>query len=137
MKRNPILDKIRQSRENYIDVFVDNSFDLSCRIQFLMEEKGMDQKAFAERLEKKESEISKWLCGSHNFTLKTLAKIEDVLGNKLFDVCVNQTVSAKTEFTVNYQSLTFNCSLNGVDHPIMQKYPSKKFHKLDLEPIQN
>lgn len=86
MKRSKILDRIRKARAKYIDIFVDNSFDLSGRIQYLLDKKGMEQKDLARELKKNESEISKWLSGSHNFTLKTLAKIEDVLGEKLFEV---------------------------------------------------
>jgi len=85
--RNSLLDKIRQARAKYVDFYVDNSFDLSDRIQFLMDVNGIDQKTLAKRLKKNESEVSKWLSGSHNFTIKTLAKIQEVLGDKLFVVC--------------------------------------------------
>lgn len=86
MKRNKLLDKIRKYRAKYIDIFVDYTFDLSNRMQFLLERNSMDQKDLARELGKSESEISKWLSGSHNFTLKTIAKIEDVLGDKLLEV---------------------------------------------------
>lgn len=86
MKRNKILDKIRKYRAKYIDIFVDYTFDLSSRIQFLLDCNSMDQKDLAKALGKNESEISKWLSGSHNFTLKTIAKIEEILGDKLLEV---------------------------------------------------
>jgi transcriptional regulator with XRE-family HTH domain len=40
----------------------------------------------AHRLGKKESEISKWLTGRHNFTTKTLAHIALVLGEEVVKV---------------------------------------------------
>ncbi len=94
-KRSAVLDRIRKLRAKYIDIFIDNSFDMSHRIQHLLEVNDMDQKDLAKKLNKKESEISKWMSGSHNFTLKTLAKIEDVLGDKLF--CVIEDEIVKTD----------------------------------------
>ena len=37
-------------------------------------------------LGKKESEISKWMRGTHNFTIETLAAIEDSLGEPILQV---------------------------------------------------
>ena len=45
--------------------------------------KGLTQKEFARLLGKRESEISKWMTGRHNFTTQTIARIESVLGNKV------------------------------------------------------
>ena len=35
---------------------------------------------------KRESEISKWLTGRHNFTTQTIARIETALGSKLISI---------------------------------------------------
>ncbi len=95
MKRSKILDRIRKARAKYIDIFIDNSFDFSDRIQFILDKKNLEQKDLARLLKKNESEISKWLSGSHNFTVKTLAKIEDVLGEKLYEVVNEDVISDK------------------------------------------
>lgn len=102
MKRNPLFDRIKKLRAKYIDIYIDNSFELSHRIQYLMDEKGMDQKTLAKTLGKNESEISKWMSGSHNFTLKTLAKIEEVLEGKLLTVCDENSNSSEREVIVLY-----------------------------------
>lgn len=94
MKKNRILDKIRKYRSKYVEIFVDYTFDLSNRIQFLLDKNSMDQKDLAKALGKNESEISKWMSGSHNFTLKTIARIEDVLGDKLLEI-VNEEHKVK------------------------------------------
>lgn len=107
MKRNSILDKIRKVRAKYVDIFVDNSFDLSSRIQYLMDVKGYDQKTLAAKLNKNESEVSKWLSGSHNYTIKTLAKIEDVLGDKLFQVCNNEHQRVKKEVVIMFRDYVY------------------------------
>ncbi|MCI5451072.1 helix-turn-helix transcriptional regulator, partial [bacterium] len=47
---------------------------------------NLTQKDFAQKLHKRESEISKWLTGRHNFTMQTIAKIETALGCKLINI---------------------------------------------------
>jgi plasmid maintenance system antidote protein VapI len=48
-----------------------------------MENKGLLQKDLAKLLAKSEAEISRMLTGSHNLTVKTISKIEAVLGAKI------------------------------------------------------
>ena len=43
-------------------------------------------KDFARLLNKRDSEISKWLTGRHNFTTQTIARIETALGSKLISI---------------------------------------------------
>ena len=65
-------------------------FDLSLaiadRIDFLLKKKGMTQRMLAQKLGKKESEISKWLTGRHNFTTNTLAHLALALGEEVVSV---------------------------------------------------
>ncbi|RZJ92945.1 MAG: XRE family transcriptional regulator [Hymenobacter sp.] len=63
--------------------FVDKSIQLSGLLQEAMQRQGITQRALAERLGKKESEISRWLSGLHNFTLKTITRLEAVLDEDL------------------------------------------------------
>ena len=65
---------------------IELSFAIAERIDAVLKAKGMSQKMFAQLLGKRESEISKWLTGRHNFTMQTIAKIETALGCKLIDV---------------------------------------------------
>lgn len=51
-----------------------------------MESKGLSQKDFAKLLGKNESEISKWMRGTHNFTISTIVKIEQALGCKILSI---------------------------------------------------
>lgn len=44
------------------------------------------KKDFARLLNKRDSEISKWLTGRHNFTTQTIARIETALGSKLISI---------------------------------------------------
>lgn len=63
------------------------SFAVSDKICKLLTEKGMTQKDLAKKMGKTEAEVSVWLSGQHNFTLKTLAKISVVLEEDLIKVC--------------------------------------------------
>lgn len=63
--------------------FVDKSLQLSSLIASAMQRQGLTQKALADLLGKKESEVSRWLSGLHNFTLKTITRLEAVLGEDL------------------------------------------------------
>ena len=65
-------------------IFIKYSMALASQITKHLRDINKNQKFLADKLEKSESEISKWLNGTHNFTLRTLAKIESVLGKELF-----------------------------------------------------
>lgn len=60
--------------------------DVADRIQEVLEQKGMSQKDLAIAMHKSESEISKWLSGTHNLELKTIVRIEEALGEDILAV---------------------------------------------------
>ncbi|MEJ7646168.1 MAG: helix-turn-helix transcriptional regulator [Chryseolinea sp.] len=78
-----LFDQALTQVPNDIKRFIDNSFDIANEIHSILERKGKTQKDLANMLGKSESEISKWLTGSHNFTLKSVSKIESVLNEKI------------------------------------------------------
>ena len=57
-----------------------------CRIEEILKRKGWSQADLAKAMGKKESEISRWMGGGHNFTLETIAKIETILGEEIISV---------------------------------------------------
>lgn len=56
------------------------------KLDKLLKERGMSQRDLAKNTGKTEAEVSRWLGGTHNFTLRTLAKISTVLGEDLIRV---------------------------------------------------
>ena len=62
------------------------SFSIAERISDILKSRNLTQKELARRLGKRESEISKWLTGRHNFTTQTIARIETALGCKIITV---------------------------------------------------
>ena len=69
-----------------VSLQVNCSFGISDKIDALLKETGLSQKEFANKMGKTEAEVSRWLSGSHNFTLKTLARISAVLGKDLITI---------------------------------------------------
>lgn len=53
---------------------------LAANIEDLIKSKGWSKTKFASELNKLQPEISKWLSGTHNFTIETLIQISQVLG---------------------------------------------------------
>ncbi len=95
MKKNAILESIRQETPAYIKREIDLSFYVVDKIAEILRLKGMTQKDLADLLEKKESEISKWMTGTHNFTLRSIAKIEKALNSSIFDLENDQLPDTK------------------------------------------
>jgi len=62
------------------------SLDIAMRLHDILDEKGMSQKDLAKLMGKKESEISRWLKGMHNFTMKSIAKLQVALGENILSV---------------------------------------------------
>jgi ribosome-binding protein aMBF1 (putative translation factor) len=76
------LDSVSEERKAEFDL----SFSISERISEVLKERGLSQKDFARMMDKRESEVSKWLTGRHNFTIQTIARIEHALGMRLIQV---------------------------------------------------
>ncbi|MGN0236040.1 MAG: helix-turn-helix domain-containing protein [Paludibacteraceae bacterium] len=62
------------------------SADVANCIFSILEERGMSQKDFARLMNKTEAEISRWLSGTHNFTLSTIAAISIALKTDILSV---------------------------------------------------
>jgi plasmid maintenance system antidote protein VapI len=65
---------------------LDMSFALADKISAVLREKHMTQKEFARLMGKSDAEVSRWLGGTHNFTLRTIAKISASLGVSLLSI---------------------------------------------------
>jgi transcriptional regulator with XRE-family HTH domain len=67
-------------------VFVKMSLDILERIHEIMESRRLTYKDLATALDKDQSEISKWINGSQNFTIKTLAKLQVALKEEIITI---------------------------------------------------
>ena len=80
MKKNSLFDQCVANVAPEVMEEVSLNVDIANRIYDLLKEKKMTQREFAALMGKRESEISRWLTGSHGFTTTTLTKISAVLG---------------------------------------------------------
>ena len=86
MKTNKLMDEIRQTMTPEMKKQMELSVSIANRIYEILEEKGMSQKDLAHALGKTETEVSRWLSGTHNFTTATIAKISVALGQDIIQV---------------------------------------------------
>lgn len=86
MKRSSIIEARRAKVSPEVRRRVDLSFLIVDRIHSILDAKGLKQKDLANMLGKNESEISKWMRGTHNFTIETITTIENVLGVPILQV---------------------------------------------------
>lgn len=86
MKRSKIIEERRKVLSAEIKREVNLSFEIVDRIHDILAARGLKQKDLAIMLNKKESEISKWMRGTHNFTLDTISAIENALGVEILQV---------------------------------------------------
>lgn len=84
--RSKTVDRLLKTIPTDVKIFVELYADLVVRINQVLHEKGISKKELAEKLEKNPSEISKWLGGNHNFTLRSIAKLQAELGEPLLEV---------------------------------------------------
>lgn len=77
--RSKIFQEILDETPEDVEIFVRLYADLVVRINQLLGENNISKKQLADKMDKKPSEISKWLSGEHNFTLRSLAKLSTEL----------------------------------------------------------
>ena len=83
MKTNKLIDEIRKSTPADTNKQVDLCVAIANRVFELLQERNMKQRDFAKALGKTETEVSRWLSGTHNLTLATIAKMATVLGDDI------------------------------------------------------
>ena len=91
-----------------LERFVDKNLDISQQVLFLLKEKGWSQHDLAQKLGKSDAEISKWLSGSHNLTLRSITKMEAILGADI--ILTPSKMNRKRNFII-YGTITASTSL--------------------------
>lgn len=65
---------------------VNLQFDVSQRVYELMVARGLNKRQLAEQTGHRPSEVTKWLSGQHNFTLRTIAMLTSFFGQPIIFV---------------------------------------------------
>ena len=81
-----ILDTWLEENQNpEIDRFIERNLEITQKVCSILKQRNIRKKEFAQMLDKKPSEITKWLSGMHNLTLKSITKMEVALGVNLMN----------------------------------------------------
>lgn len=115
---SPLFDKIISKTPKDSKIYVSKSLHIASQILAIMERKKILQKDLAGRLGKSEAEISKWLCGSHNFTIRTISKIEAELDETI--ITTPKKVFEDLGEVINNFVSNFNKTVK-VNAPVFQK----------------
>ncbi|MGM0497529.1 MAG: helix-turn-helix domain-containing protein [Bacteroidota bacterium] len=119
----------KQKEEKYVSPALDELMDeiderqykrtekrmiLAARIDEAKRAKGWKNKDLAKMLGKNDSEISKWLSGTHNFTADTLSDLEEVLGIQLLNAKEESKtiVIQQNTITVSSEAGTWETMIN-------------------------
>ena len=85
-KNNIINDWLQDNGRPEIERLVAKNLAIANKIYELLAKRDLKPADLARMLNKKPSEISKWLTGTHTFTTKTITKIENVLGEDIIHI---------------------------------------------------
>lgn len=114
MKKNLISDTFKKvPKEN--KQFVSKNLDISQQIFTILEEKGWSQTDLAKQLGKHKSDISRMLSGLQNLTLKTITKLEVILGTDI----ILTPIKARQKFEET-KYVTFTIEVNKNDNSIYE-----------------
>lgn len=80
------FDEMLASTSPAIQQEVSLEFAISNRIYELMTERGISKLQLARALGKRPSEVTKWLSGQHNFTIRTIALLSSFFGETLISI---------------------------------------------------
>lgn len=107
MEESEIIKKAMDNVPSDSKIFISKLGDIAERVEQLLDEKGWSQKDLARVMGKNESEISKWLNNVHNFTLKSISKMEAALGADIIYIPLTTDKESVTRYvfiTVRAQS---------------------------------
>jgi len=84
--KNTITNWLDQNGDPEIENFISKNLAIVDQVHQALKDKGWSQAQLAKVMEKRPSEVSKWLSGMHNLTLKSIIKMETALGVDLIHV---------------------------------------------------
>jgi hypothetical protein len=84
--RNQFAKEILERTPKSTHLFVSKCVDLSLLVNDILKRKGITKQELAKNLDKSPSEITKWLSGEHNLTLKSLCMLEAELDEEIISI---------------------------------------------------
>lgn len=96
--RTVITDWLEKNGNPETETFIETNLEIVTRILDIMKEQKMSKSDLAEKLGKQPSEVSKLLSGFHNLSLKTIVKIQLVLGEKIIAATKEEAKEPEKEY---------------------------------------
>ena len=78
--KNNISNWLKEHGDPEIDKFIEKNLEITEKVRLALDTKGWKNADLAKAMDKNPSEVSKWLSGMHNLTLKSIIKMEKALG---------------------------------------------------------
>lgn len=86
MKRNEVFHKQLSSVSPVVKLEMDWSCAIIDKISYILKRDGISQKELARRVGCNETQITRWIRGFPNYTLSSLAKLSEALGEPLIEI---------------------------------------------------
>jgi len=84
-QKNSLDNWLEANSNPEIDKFLERNLAITEKVNTILKERGLKKREFAKMLGKNPSEITKWLTGLHNLTLKSITKMEVALNIDLLN----------------------------------------------------
>lgn len=84
-KENILNNWLEENKNPEIDRFIERNLEITQKVCAILNKRSIKKKEFAKMLDKRPSEVTKWLSGLHNLTLKSITKMEVALGVNLMN----------------------------------------------------
>ena len=86
MNANQLFNNCVKNIPSDLNGKLEMSLHISDKIDLYLKQNNMNQKDLAQKMNKRPSEISKWMRGTHNFTIYTLYDIAKILNVEVTDL---------------------------------------------------
>ena len=110
--KSPILSELIENISQEELEKTESKMRLAVKIADAIKAKGYGKTEFAKKIKKNNSEISKWLSGTHNFTHDTLILLQKELDVNLVNSEINQKMEIKNIHIVAESTNSSNYNFN-------------------------
>ena len=95
---DPVFEQLLHAVPVHLRKETERSYGIAERIYAILKQKGLSKTDLARLTGKKNAEVSKWLSGTQNFTLRTIALIEEALGCELISIAQTKPLPSQPGF---------------------------------------
>lgn len=95
---DPLFEQLLKAVPVRLRKETERSYGIAERIDAVLKQKGLSKTDLARMTGKKNAEVSKWLSGTQNFTLRTIALIEEALSCDLISVTEDRQLPSQPSF---------------------------------------